>query len=112
MIAALADGIVDVRRSVSAQSGATGYDSRRIYDIADRACYQYERLRDEWRYTSSITRKREIANEMMGLIIDALKQVKGSSPYDATEGATEGGAAPAKQTSGGRLVPPATGEAK
>lgn len=110
MIAALAEGIADVRRSVSSQSGATGYDSRRIYDIADRACYRYERLRDEWRYTGSITRKREIANEMMGLIIDALKQVKGSSPYDATEGAAA--PAPAKSTSGDRLVPPATGETK
>ncbi|MBO9541049.1 hypothetical protein J7643_10715 [bacterium] len=111
MISALAGGISDVRRAVSAQSGASGADSRRIYDIADRASVRYERLRDEWRYTGSISRQREIANEMMVLLIDALKRVKDVSPYDAVEGATEGAAAP-KQTIGDRLVPPTTGETK
>lgn len=110
MIATLSGGIGDVLRAVSADSGASGADSRRIYDIADRATGRYERLREEWRYTNSITRQREIANEMMVLLIDALKRVKDVSPYDATEGAAA--PAPAKSTNGERLVPPATGEAK
>lgn len=110
MIVTLHRGITDVQRAVSDEAGASGPDSRHIFDIADYAIRQYEGLRREWSYTSSIQRKREIANEMMGLLIDALKRVKTVSPYDATEGAAA--PAPAKSTNGERLVPPATGEAK
>ncbi len=76
MLVVLSQTIGDVRDAVSGESGASGYDSRQVFDIADRAISQYESLRYDWSNTGNINRQREIANQMQTVIVDALNRVQ------------------------------------
>lgn len=75
MLVVLSGTIGDVRDAVSAEAGANGYNSRQVFDAADRAIARYEDLRYQWSNTSNINRQREIANEMQTVIVDALNRV-------------------------------------
>ncbi|HEY9854365.1 MAG TPA: hypothetical protein V6D05_01420 [Stenomitos sp.] len=81
MLVILSRGIADVRDSVSAEQGGTGYNARQVFDLADRACQRYEDLRDQWAHTNNLDRQREISNQMQTLIVDALNQVKRVSRF-------------------------------
>ncbi len=81
MLVVLSQGIGDVRDAVSGESGASGYDSRQVFDIADQAIARYEDLRYQWSNTGDINRQREIANQMQTVIVDALKRVQRVRSY-------------------------------
>lgn len=81
MLAVLARGLADVRDAVSAEQGGHGYNSRQVFDLADRACQRYEDLRYQWSNTGNVHRQREIANQMQTIIVDALNQVKRVSRF-------------------------------
>jgi len=76
MLVVLSQGIGDVRDAVSGEAGASGYDSRQVFDIADQASSRYESLRYDWSNTNDINRQREISNQMQTLLVDALKRVQ------------------------------------
>lgn len=81
MLVVLSQGIGDVRDAVSAQAGATGYDSRQVFNIADRAISQYETLRVQWSYSHDINVQRQISNQMQTLLVNALQSVQRVRPY-------------------------------
>jgi len=76
MLVVLSQAIGDVRDAVSGEAGASGYDSRQVFDIADRAISRYESLRYDWSNTSNINRQREISNQMQTILVDALNGVQ------------------------------------
>ena len=76
MLAVLSQGLGNVRSAVSAESGANGYDSREVFNIADEAISQYNSLREEWAQTTDVNQQREIANQMETLMVNALQQVQ------------------------------------
>lgn len=81
MLVVLSGAIGDVRNSVSGDSGASGYDSRKVFDIADRAISRYENLRYEWSNSHNLQRQREISNEMQSVVVNALQRVLAVRPY-------------------------------
>lgn len=81
MLVVLSQAISDVRNAVSAEAGATGSDSRRVFNIADGAISQYEALRYDWSNTSNIHRQREISNQMQTILVGALQRVQSVRPY-------------------------------
>lgn len=84
MLVVLSQGIGDVRDAVSAEAGASGADSRRVFNIADRAIQQYEALRWDWSNTHNVHQQRVISNQMQTIMVGALKdvqRVRPGSPY-------------------------------
>ena len=73
MLNVLTRAASDVRR---AASNGSGYDARRVYDIADRAIQSYENLRYRWQQAYGDREKRELINEMLTDLTRGLKEVQ------------------------------------
>ena len=67
----------DVRQTAS---NGSGYDARRVYDIADRAIDRYESLRYRWQQAYGDREKRELVNDMLTVLTAALKEVQRVRP--------------------------------
>lgn len=77
MLNVLTRAISDIRRTAS---NGSGYDARRVYDIADRAIDRYEDLRYRWQQAYSDREKRELVNDMLVELTRALKDVQRVRP--------------------------------
>ncbi|MBM3270650.1 MAG: hypothetical protein FJZ01_23705 [Candidatus Sericytochromatia bacterium] len=73
MLNVLTRAASDVRQTASYGSG---YDARRVYDIADRAIRKYEDLRYRWQQAYGDREKRELINDMLVVLTQALKDVQ------------------------------------
>lgn len=73
MLSTLTRAVTDVRQ---AASGGYGYESRRVYDIADQAIDRYESLRRRWQRAWGDRERREIVNDMLVELTAALKDIQ------------------------------------